>query len=157
MIVFDLKCSRAHVFEGWFDSGADFESQQARGLVECPLCGCQQVVKAVMAPAVPAKGNRGTGGNRGKGDNGSNSQPSDADRKQQLERLAAYQAEVEQQCDYVGTSFAAEARARHDRRDDEPNLRGIIGEASVAEAMELASEGIAVTPLPFRSRQKADA
>lgn len=150
MIVFDLKCSRAHVFEGWFDSGADFESQQARGLVECPLCTCQQVVKAVMAPAVPAKSNSGKGGN-------SNSQPSDAERKQQLGQLAAYQAEVEQRCDYVGTSFAAEARARHDRRDDEPNLRGIIGEASVSEAMELASEGIAVTPLPFRSRQKADA
>lgn len=144
MIVFDLKCSREHVFEAWFDSSAAFDSQKARGFVECPMCGCPEVAKAVMAPAVPAKGNR---------------QPDDAERKEQLRQLAVYQAEVESRCDYVGTGFAAEARARHGRPSDAKaqGQRGIIGEASLSDALELVSEGIEVTPLPFRVRQKADA
>ena len=58
MIVFDLKCERqGHVFEAWFGSSADYADQQARGLLTCPICGDAQVVKAVMAPAVAAKGN----------------------------------------------------------------------------------------------------
>ena len=60
MIVFDLKCaSHGHVFEAWFGSSADYEDQRARGLVACPICGDDEVTKAVMAPAVAAKGNRG--------------------------------------------------------------------------------------------------
>ena len=58
MIVFDLKCSAAHVFEAWFGSSADYEAQAARGLVACPICGDTQTGKAVMAPAVAPKGNR---------------------------------------------------------------------------------------------------
>lgn len=50
MIVFDLKCSADHVFEAWFGSRSDYEDQRARGLVECPLCGCAQLEKALVAP-----------------------------------------------------------------------------------------------------------
>ena len=38
MIVFDLKCTHAHVFEAWFGSSADYEDQRARGLLTCPIC-----------------------------------------------------------------------------------------------------------------------
>ena len=62
MIVFDLKCGAGHVFEAWFGSSADYDSQRERGLIACPLCGDAQVGKAVMAPNVAAKGNRGGGG-----------------------------------------------------------------------------------------------
>ena len=58
MIVFDLKCGNAHVFEAWFGSSADFADQQGRGLVDCPICGDRVIEKAVMAPAVGAKSNR---------------------------------------------------------------------------------------------------
>ena len=58
MIVFDLRCGKAHVFEAWFGSTADYDAQTARGLVACPICDDTRVAKAVMAPAVPAKSNR---------------------------------------------------------------------------------------------------
>ncbi len=59
MIVFDLRCSpNGHVFEAWFGSSDDYESQRSRGLVQCPLCGAEAVEKAVMAPRVGAKGNQ---------------------------------------------------------------------------------------------------
>ncbi|WP_374765061.1 DUF1178 family protein [Yunchengibacter salinarum] len=58
MISFDLKCDRAHRFEGWFRSSADYESQKARGLISCPECHSHHVEKALMAPNVAPKGNR---------------------------------------------------------------------------------------------------
>lgn len=60
MIVFDLKCDAAHVFEAWFRSSDDFERQQALGLVVCPHCGSTSATKAVMAPNVSAKSNTKT-------------------------------------------------------------------------------------------------
>jgi hypothetical protein len=55
MIVFDLKCGQAHVFEAWFGSSADYEDQRGRGLIECPFCGDKAIGKAVMAPRLGSK------------------------------------------------------------------------------------------------------
>ncbi len=62
MIVFDLRCQHGHVFEAWFGSTDDFESQQKRGLVSCPICGDAGVEKALMAPRIGAKGNQAPAG-----------------------------------------------------------------------------------------------
>ena len=140
MIVFDLKCPDAHVFEAWFSSSEDYSAQKGRGLVTCPMCGSAEVDKAVMAPAVPPKGNQL------------------ADRKAQADRLKALRAEVEASCDYVGAEFAREARARFEEpTDSETPPRGIYGEASLAQAAELIADGIPVAPLPFCPRRLADA
>ena len=50
MKVLDLQCRSEHVFEGWFASEEDFQSQLQRGLVQCPLCGDEQVHKRLSAP-----------------------------------------------------------------------------------------------------------
>jgi hypothetical protein len=146
MIVFDLKCPEAHVFEAWFKSSDDYDGQKARGLVTCPTCGSPQVDKAVMAPSVPTKGNR---------------LPGPTDHRAQAERLKAMRLEVESSCDYVGRDFAREARARFTDLPDAsaPSAppRGIYGEASLAEAVDLVADGIPVAPLPFRPRRLADA
>jgi hypothetical protein len=109
------------------------------------MCGSAEVDKAVMAPAVPAKGNRLV---------------TDAERKAHADRLKALRAEVEANCDYVGTDFAREARARFEGSspaDGEAPPRGIYGEASLAQAADLIADGIPVAPLPFRPRRLADA
>ena len=144
MIVFDLRCGEAHVFEAWFSNSEDFAAQKARGLVSCPMCGSLEVDKAVMAPAVPTKGNRIV---------------TDAERRDHAARLKALRAEIESRCDYVGSDFATEARARFEAsvRDGDDAPRGIYGEASVREAADLISDGIPVAPLPFRPRRLADA
>jgi len=133
MIVFDLACAHGHVFEAWFGSSADFEAQGARGLVTCPVCGTPEVTKAVMAPAVAAKGNRRAPSLRAK--------------------LDEVRRDVEANCDYVGDRFAAEARAAHEGT----RPRGVYGEASREEVKGLVDDGIPVAPLPFRPRRAADA
>ena len=55
MIVFDLRCTRGHVFEAWFASSAAYDAQRSDGSLACPVCGDGQIDKAVMAPAVAAK------------------------------------------------------------------------------------------------------
>src|SRR5205085_12286966 len=103
MIVFDLVCSgRSHVFEAWFGSTADYDDQQARGLVSCPICGDEQVDKAVMAPRIGAKGNQlpAPAGQA----NMVAGAPDEA--KQMLRAMAEMQRQIVAQSDYVGEQFA---------------------------------------------------
>ena len=138
MIIFDLKCvSAGHVFEAWFGSTEDYEDQKARNLVSCPICGAGEVTKAPMAPAVPKKGDVGSAG-LFSGD------PETV--KQMLSALAAIQREMIAKSDWVGDSFASEARAIH---VGEAKARSIHGRATPAETESLAEDGIAVAPLLF--------
>lgn len=141
MIVFDLKCSaNDHVFEGWFGSSEDFESQQARGLLSCPMCGSHDVAKALMAPAVPAKANR-------------QSAPvpamSGADAaklRAVMEKMAQIQSEALKDSEWVGRNFAETARAMH---YGEKAHKSVHGEVAPDEARALIEEGVEVAPLPF--------
>ena len=143
MIVFDLRCSdQGHVFEAWFGSSGDYESQRERGLVQCPLCGDERIEKAVMAPRVGAKGNQSTGRTRDEG----GTLPEPEELKDMLAAAAAAQKKLLKQSNYVGDRFADEARAIH---LGEAEARAIHGRATRAEATSLIEEGIEVAPLPF--------
>ena len=125
MIVFDLQClDSGDVFEAWFSSGADYEEQRSRGLVQCPGCGSDRVEKAPMAPSVARKGVEGS----------------------LVERLAALQAEALKDSEWVGERFADEARAMH---LGETERRPVHGNASADEARALIDEGIPIAPLPL--------
>jgi len=141
MIIFDLKCgSQGHVFEGWFGSSTDYEEQQARGLVSCPLCGSGEVAKAVMAPAVGAKGNRSPAA-------APELFSGDPDAvKRMLAALAAEQKKLLASSEAVGDRFAEEARAIH---LGEADARAIHGRATREQAESLFDDGIPVAPLPF--------
>ena len=135
MIVFDLKCSSGHVFEAWFGSGTDYEAQQARGLVQCPLCGSGEVGKAAMAPAV------------GRKSNAAQSSFSDPEQvKHMLASLAAEQKKMLQSSEFVGAKFADEARSIH---LGDAAARAIHGRATREETLSLLEDGIPVSPLPF--------
>ncbi|MEO5707407.1 MAG: DUF1178 family protein [Alteraurantiacibacter sp.] len=159
MIVFDLACSHGHQFEGWFGSSDDFSRQSASGLLSCPQCGCEDVAKAPMAPAVPVKGNRRTQPSRAIQQAEPSSQqighspaqgianvPLPREVQHAMRQLAEAQARALASSTWVGTRFADDARAMHyGERDVAP----IHGEASAAEALQLIEEGIEVAPLPF--------
>ncbi len=67
--------------------------------------------------------------------------------------LAALRREVEENADYVGLNFVAEARAMHE--GDLPS-RSIYGEARIDEARKLLEDGVPVAPLPFRPIRKVN-
>jgi hypothetical protein len=133
MIVFDLKCGMGHVFEAWFGSSADYADQQARGLVDCPICGNRAIDKAVMAPAVGAKGNR-------------QESVSPVAMKAAMAALAAAQSKALEGSEWVGAAFAGRARAMHVGEEDHAPIHG---QATIAEAKALAEDGVPVAPLPL--------
>lgn len=146
MIVFDLSCADGHRFEGWFGSSADYDDQQARGLIACPHCGSADVAKAPMAPAVPAKGNQRQEVLAPQAAQPMANTPMPPEVQKALAALAKAQAEALKKSTWVGSRFAEESRAMHyGERDEAP----IHGQATLAEAKALIDEGVPVAPLPF--------
>ncbi|SHH84724.1 DUF1178 family protein [Marivita hallyeonensis] len=144
MIQYTLKCAQDHQFDSWFQSGSAFDKLHAAGMVNCVVCGSNDVSKAMMAPrvstkdapdAVPAKPKLSTPASPA---------------EQALAELKAY---VEKNSDYVGKNFATEARAIHDGVSPD---RPIWGETRGDEAKKLIEDGIPVAPLPFTPTRKSN-
>lgn len=140
MIRYALACEHEHAFEGWFGSSTDFDDQQASGLLECPVCSSKAVRKQIMAPAVA-------------GTKRTTPDLPPQMRTMVMEAMSKVRAHVEENFDYVGDGFAAEARAIHEGRSEE---RGIYGEASPAEVKKLVEDGVPVAPLPPAPPKKSD-
>ncbi len=146
MKVLDLKCAQQHVFEGWFASEDDFQSQHARGLVSCPLCGDAQVHKQLSAPRL----NLGASP-QAEPVSSAPSEPAPSTLPATLpppELQAAWMKmmrEVVAKTEDVGERFAKVARQMHYGEVEE---RGIRGRTTPEQAMELLEEGIGVMPLP---------
>ncbi|MFN3278081.1 MAG: DUF1178 family protein [Paracoccus hibiscisoli] len=135
MIRYALRCDEGHDFDGWFRSSDGFEAMRDAGHVTCAQCGTTRVDRALMAPAVTEK------------------RPLTAPRNPAEAALNALRRKVEENSDYVGLSFAEEARAMHEGTRP---ARAIHGEARPDEARKLIEDGVPVAPLPFRPRQKAN-
>ena len=57
MIKYQLKCksnfcSNEKEFDGWFKSIEAYESQKHQGLINCPICGSDNVVKSLTTPSL---------------------------------------------------------------------------------------------------------
>ena len=159
MIVFDLQCRPlGHRFEGWFGSSVDYEDQQARKLVSCPMCGSGDVTKAVMAPNLGRKGNQlalpvakaealaqphASPPAASPAPSMAN-MPLPPEAVAMFKAVAAMQAEALKSSTWVGEKFADDARAMH---YGEKDVAPIHGRTSLKEAQELIDEGIPVAPV----------
>jgi len=141
MIVFDLICKKQHRFEGWFASGEDFNTQQSRGLLTCPVCGGVHVEK------LPAAKIRKPGAEAEPTGPGVGVRPAQA-QQTDVSRLIDY---VLAHSEDVGMKFAEEARKIH--REEAPR-RSIRGVASRSETEDLREEGVPVFTLPIPPQDK---
>lgn len=142
MIKYALACEHGHEFEGWFGASADFDDQAARGLLDCPVCGSKAVRKQIMSPAVGGTKAQKSGAGL----------PPEA-RQVMMEAMGRVRSHVEENFDYVGDTFAREARDIHEGRSEE---RGIYGEASPAEVKALVEDGVPVAALPPAPPKKSE-
>ncbi len=144
MIIFDLICKQGHVFEGWFDSAAEFDRQKARHLVACPMCDdvhierrpSAKVKVAKVGAAVPPKAPKAPKKGPATMPEAMAGLPAE---------LVAKLREVVRSTEDVGERFPEEARKIH---YDEVPQRPIRGRASAEDAQALRDEGIEFTPLP---------
>jgi hypothetical protein len=149
MKVLDLQCAQGHGFEGWFGSEEDFLSQQARALVQCPLCGDATISKRLSAPrlslsraSAPEARERSESSDRSEQSEQALAVagPQDADLAKMWMEIGRH---LMANTTDVGQAFAEEARKIHYGEAPE---RGIRGQTSAREARELIEEGIGVLP-----------
>lgn len=138
MIRYTLKCADGHHFESWFQSAEGFDHLHKAGHLSCPECGTPKVEKSLMAPQVGA-----TGKDVALAETPEAPASPGAGK---AEMLAKLRKKIETESDYVGMSFASEARAIHEGTAPE---RAIYGEAKAEEAISLIKDGVPVAPLPF--------
>ena len=165
MILYTLQCGSEHRFDAWFRDGSTYEAQVAGGEVSCPVCADTAIEKAPMAPRI-AKGasapaaetpstqaEAGTKAEAGRAEKGKAVMDP---RQREMARLRAtmltLKKMVQDNCDYVGGEFAAEARRIHYGEADE---RAIYGEATEDEAQELVDEGVQVGRIPWPTESDA--
>lgn len=170
MILYSLRCEQAHQFDVWFRDSSAYDQQVADGIVVCPQCGSQKVEKAIMSPRLskgsgqeavteapeteaqqaPSEGEAVPANPASEGTQDLQQQPpSEAEVRQAFRKLRQY---VEANSDYVGSSFAEEARRIH---NEEAPERNIYGETTPEEAEELEEEGVPFARVPWVSREDA--
>lgn len=140
MINYTLKCADGHQFDSWFGSAAAYEALEKAGHLACAVCGSGSVQKSMMAPRVS------TAQNAPAPVPTLSQPPSDAQKA-----VAELRRKVEDNSDYVGRDFAAQARAMHEGSAPE---RAIYGEANLKQAKALVDDGVPVMPLPFRPKRQ---
>jgi hypothetical protein len=150
MIRFTLTCKAGHGFDSWFQSDAAFGALQAAGQLACPVCGAVEVEKSLMAPSiVPTRASPSPPAIEQAAGRATLTEP-----QSELEAaIATLRRQIEENSDYVGMNFAAEARRMHD--GDAPS-RAIHGEARPDEARALIEDGVPVAPLPFLPARKVN-
>lgn len=139
MIRYALKCEGDHAFESWFGSAEAFDRLLSSGHITCPDCGSTAVGKALMAPNVTPSRKK--------------TPPLAAPKDPREAALAELRRKIEENSEYVGMNFAAEARRIHDGEAPE---RSIYGEARPDEAKRLIEDGVPVAPLPFLPKARAN-
>jgi hypothetical protein len=156
MKVLNLQCQHQHVFEGWFASEDDYQSQRSTRLVQCPLCGDDQIHKMLSAPRLNLSTSRSdTSTELVSAEVHAVSVPAlSAPAVMPPEMQAAWLKMVQHvmaHTEDVGSQFADEARKMHYGETEE---RGIRGQVSAQETQALLEEGISVMPLPLPAALK---
>ncbi|MEY2661971.1 MAG: hypothetical protein RIQ35_288 [Pseudomonadota bacterium] len=162
MRVYNLSCSFDHRFEGWFSSEEDCLTQQATGMLACPLCNSTAITRLPSAPRIAKSQTKEGSEQSGETSaltqvNPAQSQPSQnnvasvtrADHSQlEAQVQAAFLngvRELMSRSEDVGSEFAEEARKMHYKESPERSIRG---HTTADEAESLREEGIEVLSLP---------
>ena len=136
MIKYKLACKNCETtFDSWFASSKEFEKLKKKSLLICHVCSSTKVDKTLMAPSL--RNNK-------------------KDKKNDLEvnryenvkkTIKSYQKFIKENFKFVGENFAYEARSIH--YNPKKKSKGIYGNASKKDLIELKEEGIDAHMIPW--------
>ena len=148
MIKYKLKCkssccSEQSDFDGWFQNIEAFEKQMNLGLINCPICGGENILKLLTAPSLKKIQN-------------SNKRVS----TEEVEKnsfgyekfknittiLRSITKEIKKNSTFVGDDFVNQARSMNQGTIEE---KSIYGHGTKQEIEELKDEGIDVINIPW--------
>ena len=136
MIKYKLECNDCNIaFDSWFASSKEFEKLKKKNLLVCHICNSSKVDKTLMAPGlINNKKNLSTNLEANKYDN-------------VKKTIKKYQKFIKDNFKYVGKNFAYEARSIH--YEGKKKSKGIYGNASKKDLVELKEEGINTQMIPW--------
>jgi hypothetical protein len=136
MIKYKLICKDCEMtFDSWFASSKEFEKLKRKKLLNCHSCNSLKVDKSLMAPTLMNK-------------NINQKNNSEFAKYQNIKKtIKNYQKFIKDNFKYVGENFAYEARSIH--YEKKKNSKGIYGNASKKDLIELKEEGIETQMIPW--------
>ena len=155
MIKYSLICKSSYCltknsFDGWFQNIEAYQNQQSQGLILCPLCGCDDIIKSLTTPSfrlsklkpIETEVEKKTADNK------------IATKSPELSKnindvsiiLRAMKKEIQKNSEFVGDDFVKEVRSMI---IDKSKDRSIYGNGTKKEIEELKEEGINILNIPW--------
>ena len=136
MIKYKLECKNCEItFDSWFGTSKEYEKLKKKKLLSCYNCDSPEVEKTLMAPKLI---------------NSKIKSKNNLDQSKSLEikkTIKNYQKFIKENFKFVGKNFAYEARSIH--YNPKKKSKGIYGNASKKDLMELKEEGIDAQMIPW--------
>ena len=136
MIKYKLACKDCEIiFDSWFASSKEFEKLRKKKLLVCHACNSTKLDKTLMAPSIM----------NNKKDLKNNLQFKKYENVKKT--IKSYQKFIKENFKFVGENFAYEARSLH--YNSKKKSKGIYGNASKKDLLELKEEGIDTQVIPW--------
>ena len=155
MIKYKLKCkstycSEQNEFDGWFQNIEAFEKQMLSGLINCPICGSDNIIKLLATPNVIKIKSQNSKNikieNNQRPFNSEKSYLGNENIKNITTMLRTIKKEIQKNSTFVGDKFVSKVRSMKEGKIKE---RPIHGHGSNKEIQELRDEGIDVVNIPW--------
>ena len=146
MIKYKLKCKSVYCseqseFDGWFQNMEAFEKQKDLGLINCPICGSDNVVKPLTTPSLKIIKNENSNQKK---------ETNDLEQEKLSKNITALlrtlKKEIQKNSTFVGKDFVNQARSMKQGKIKE---KPIHGHGTSKEIEELKDEGINVINVPW--------
>mgnify|MGYP001158523083 FL=1 len=136
MIKYKLKCKDCEkLFDSWFSSSDEFEKLKKKRYLNCHFCNSKNIIKTLMSPYILSTNQ--------KDKNKIEIKKNNSIKKKILE----FHHFIRENFENVGDDFVYKARAIH--YDNKKNKKGIYGNASRKQIIELQEEGIETQIFPW--------
>ena len=152
MIKYQLKCKSEFCinekeFDGWFQSIEAYEKQKLQRLINCPICGSDEVVKSLTTPNLKINKNK-ISVDIDKNPKNKNKFLANETSENISTLLRTLKKEIQKNSTYVGNEFVSQVRSMKEGKIKE---KPIHGQGTNKEIQELRDEGIDVVNIPWIS------
>jgi len=155
MIKYKLKCKSSYCseqndFDGWFQNIEAFEKQKSLSLINCPICGSDNVVKSLTTPSLKITKSDNSIQKKETKDLEQEKINQNISRNENLKNittlLRTLKKEIQKSSTFVGKDFVNQARSMKQGKIKE---KPIHGHGTNKEIEELKDEGINVINVPW--------
>ena len=156
MIKYQLKCKSGFCinekeFDGWFQSIEAYEKQKLQKLINCPICGSDEVVKSLTTPNLKMNTNKISFDIDQQHKNSKNKKSkflANETSENISTLLRTLKNEIKKNSTYVGDEFVSQVRSMKEGKIKE---KPIHGQGTNKEIQELRDEGVDVVNIPWIS------